>query len=176
MSEHLISIAGTVVANNPNSKTASPRGPVLLKEYQLSEKLVHQNRERIPERFVYAKGMGEPGTVAVIGDLTRASRAKVLEPGKKTGLLISFPTVTGDAARNQCRTGGHDSTQLRVVSRIFPLERKLRLVSNFAAGIQGTPGASAQHQLALVPQVDPEDAKGGGRAAANALWSEPVTW
>jgi catalase len=48
--------AGNPVADNQNSITAGPRGPVLLQDYQLIEKLAHQTRERIPERTVHAKG------------------------------------------------------------------------------------------------------------------------
>lgn len=48
--------AGCPIADNQNSLTAGERGPVLLQDYQLIEKLAHQNRERIPERVVHAKG------------------------------------------------------------------------------------------------------------------------
>jgi catalase len=50
--------AGAPVADNQNSVTAGPRGPVLMQDWQLIEKLAHQNRERIPERVVHAKGWG----------------------------------------------------------------------------------------------------------------------
>ena len=58
----LTTTAGAPVADNQNSLTAGPRGPVLMQDYQLLEKLAHQNRERIPERVVYAKGWGAYGT------------------------------------------------------------------------------------------------------------------
>ena len=48
--------AGNPIADNRNSMTAGPRGPVLLQDYQLIEKLTHQKRERIPERTVNARG------------------------------------------------------------------------------------------------------------------------
>jgi catalase len=48
--------AGAPIADNRNSITAGARGPLLLQDYQLIEKLAHQNRERIPERTVHAKG------------------------------------------------------------------------------------------------------------------------
>lgn len=44
-----------------NSMTAGPRGPVLLQDYHLIEKLQHFNRERVPERVVHAKGSGAYG-------------------------------------------------------------------------------------------------------------------
>ena len=51
----LTTTAGTPIADNQNSLTAGPRGPLLLQDYQLLEKLAHQNWERIPERTVHAK-------------------------------------------------------------------------------------------------------------------------
>lgn len=48
--------AGAPVVDNQNSLTAGPRGPVLMQDWHLLEKLAHQNRERIPERVVHAKG------------------------------------------------------------------------------------------------------------------------
>ncbi len=55
--------AGSPVPDNQNSITAGPRGGVMLQDYQLIEKLAHQNRERIPERVVHAKGWGAFGTL-----------------------------------------------------------------------------------------------------------------
>ncbi len=96
MNEHLTTTAGAPVADNQNSLTAGPRGPVLVQDYPLIEKLAHQNRERIPERVVHAKGSGAFGTLTITGDLTPYSRAKVFKPGKKTDLLIRFSTVAGE--------------------------------------------------------------------------------
>src|SRR5437867_9706501 len=67
----LTTSAGAPVADNQNSMTAGPRGPVLLQDYQLIEKLAHQNRERIAERPVHAKGWGAYGTLEITGDITR---------------------------------------------------------------------------------------------------------
>jgi catalase len=96
MNERLTTTAGAPVPDNQNSQTAGPRGPVLLQDYQLIEKLAHQNRERIPERVVHAKGSGAFGTLTITGELTPYSRAKVFTPGKKTDLLIRFSTVAGE--------------------------------------------------------------------------------
>jgi catalase len=65
----LTTTAGAPIADNQNSVTAGPRGPVLLQDYQLIEKLAHQNRERIPERTVHAKGWGAYGTLTITGDI-----------------------------------------------------------------------------------------------------------
>jgi len=95
--ETLTTSAGAPVADNQNSMTAGPRGPVLLQDYQLVEKLAHQNRERIPERVVHAKGWGAFGTFTVTHDITRYTRAKLFgEVGKFTPLIARFSTVAGE--------------------------------------------------------------------------------
>ncbi|MBM3857423.1 MAG: catalase, partial [Verrucomicrobia bacterium] len=62
-SKTITTTAGCPLASNQHSLTAGPRGPVLMTDYQLIEKLAHQNRERIPERTVHAKGSGAYGTL-----------------------------------------------------------------------------------------------------------------
>ena len=93
----LTTSAGAPLASNQNAKTVGPRGPVLLEDYQLIEKLAHQNRERIPERVVHAKGWGAHGTFTVTHDVTRYTRAKIFsEVGKETAMLARFSTVAGE--------------------------------------------------------------------------------
>jgi catalase len=93
----LTTTAGAPVADNQNSVTAGPRGPVLLQDMQLIEKLAHQNRERIPERVVHAKGWGAYGTLTITGDITRYTRARVFaEVGKQTPMIARFSTVAGE--------------------------------------------------------------------------------
>ncbi|MCK8785159.1 catalase [Roseomonas sp. NAR14] len=92
----LTTTAGAPVADNQNSLTAGPRGPVLLQDYRLIEKLAHQNRERIPERVVHAKGSGAYGTLTVTGDITRYTRAALFRPGQRTEALLRFSTVAGE--------------------------------------------------------------------------------
>src|SRR5208337_4951141 len=90
----LTTTAGAPIADNQNSLTAGPRGPVLLEDYELLEKLAHQNRERIPERVVHANGWGAFGTLTVTNDISRYTRAKLFSQiGKKIDLLIRFSTV-----------------------------------------------------------------------------------
>ena len=89
--------AGAPIADNQNTLTAGPRGPVLLQDYQLIEKLAHQNRERIPERVVHAKGWGAFGTLRITNDISPHTRAKLFsEVGRATPLLIRFSTVAGE--------------------------------------------------------------------------------
>src|SRR5947208_7151089 len=92
----LTTSAGNPVADNQNSLTADPRGPLLMQDYQLIEKLAHQNRERIPERPVHAKGWGAYGTLTISGDISKYTKAKVLQPGAKTALILRFSTVAGE--------------------------------------------------------------------------------
>ena len=84
------------MADNQNSITAGPRGSVLMQDYQLLEKLAHQNRERIPERTVHAKGSAAYGTFTVTGDISKYTKAKLFQPGAKTECFLRFSTVAGE--------------------------------------------------------------------------------
>lgn len=89
--------AGAPITDNQNSITAGARGPVLMQDYQLIEKLAHQNRERIPERTVHAKGTGAYGTLTITKDISKYTAATVFsEVGKKTPMLIRISTVAGE--------------------------------------------------------------------------------
>lgn len=86
---------GGSVDNDQNSVTAGSRGPVLMQDVHLIEKLAHFNRERIPERVVHAKGAG--GYFEVTKDITKYTKAKFLsEIGKKTEVFARFSTVGGE--------------------------------------------------------------------------------
>ncbi|KAE9628516.1 catalase [Parasedimentitalea maritima] len=96
MSKRLTTTAGAPITDNQNSATAGERGPLLMQDYQLLEKLAHQNRERIPERVVHAKGWGAIGTLKITGDISAYTCAKVLQPGTETPMLARFSTVAGE--------------------------------------------------------------------------------
>jgi catalase len=87
---------GAPVADNQNSLSAGARGPLLMQDFHLLEKLAHQNRERIPERTVHAKGSGAYGKLTITGDITRFTRAAALQPGKVTEAFLRFSTVAGE--------------------------------------------------------------------------------
>jgi catalase len=88
---------GNPVADNQNSITAGSRGPVLMQDFHLIEKLAHFNRERIPERVVHAKGAGAYGTFTASRALKEYSRAKLFAAaGKKTEVFVRFSTVGGE--------------------------------------------------------------------------------
>jgi catalase len=94
----LTTAAGIPVPNNQQSLTAGPRGPVLMQDYHLFEKMARFNRERIPERVVHAKGYGAYGTFTVTQDITRYTKAHIFsEVGKVTECFCRFSTVGGEA-------------------------------------------------------------------------------
>jgi len=102
----LTTASGAPVDDDQNTMTAGPRGPALMQDVHLMEKLAHFNRERIPERVVHAKGAGAHGVFECTAEMTKYTRAKFLsEVGKKTEVFARFSTVGGekgsaDAARD----------------------------------------------------------------------------
>ncbi|MCL9779404.1 catalase [Neisseria subflava] len=94
---HLTMNNGAPVADNQNSLTAGPRGPLLAQDLWLNEKLANFVREVIPERRMHAKGSGAFGTFTVTHDITKYTRAKIFsEVGKKTEMFARFTTVAGE--------------------------------------------------------------------------------
>lgn len=87
---------GSPIAENENSITAGSRGPVMMQDVWLLEKLAHFDREVIPERRMHAKGSGAYGTLTVTHDISQWTKAKVLQPGKKTEVFVRFSTVAGE--------------------------------------------------------------------------------
>lgn len=87
---------GNIVADNQNSLSAGAKGPLLMQDYILLEKLAHQNREKIPERTVHAKGSGAYGELKITADISKYTKAKVLQLGEITPLFIRFSTVAGE--------------------------------------------------------------------------------
>ncbi len=88
---------GAPVDDDINSKTAGVKGPILLQDTHLLEKLSHFDRERIPERVVHAKGSGAHGYFEVTADVTKYTRAKFLSQiGKRTDIFARFSTVGGE--------------------------------------------------------------------------------
>ncbi|HEX7303057.1 catalase [Lentzea sp.] len=93
----LTTAAGAPVADNQNSLTAGARGPVLLQDLWLLEKLAHFDREVIPERRMHAKGSGAFGTFTVTGDLTAYTSAALFSAaGNQCEMFTRFSTVAGE--------------------------------------------------------------------------------
>ena len=88
---------GGVIADDENSLKIGERGPVLLEDFVLIEKLSHFNHERIPERVVHARGAAAHGFFELTDSLAEFTKAKVLgEVGVKTPLFTRFSTVGGN--------------------------------------------------------------------------------
>ena len=89
--------SGAPVADNQNSQTAGPAGPVLLADQHLTEKLARFNRERIPERIVHAVGSGAYGTFTVTNpEADRWTRMDMFSAlAKQTDVFVRFSTVAG---------------------------------------------------------------------------------
>jgi catalase len=94
---HLSHATGAPVSDNLNIQTAGPRGPALLQDIWLLEKLAHFDREVIPERRMHAKGSGAHGGFTVTHDITRYTKARnFFEIGKQTPMFARFSTVAGE--------------------------------------------------------------------------------
>ncbi|MED4235607.1 catalase KatA [Priestia megaterium] len=94
---NLTTSSGAPVGDNQNSMTAGSRGPTLIQDVHLLEKLAHFNRERVPERVVHAKGAGAHGYFEVTNDVSAYTKAAFLsEVGKRTPLFVRFSTVAGE--------------------------------------------------------------------------------
>ncbi len=88
---------GAPVQDNINSVTAGMRGPILMEDTWLMEKLAHFDREVIPERRMHAKGSGAFGQFTTTHDVTKYSCASIFsEVGKKTDVFVRFSTVAGE--------------------------------------------------------------------------------
>mmetsp|Transcript_15125 Transcript_15125/g.37688 ORF Transcript_15125/g.37688 Transcript_15125/m.37688 type:complete len:493 (-) Transcript_15125:784-2262(-) len=94
-SVHWTTNSGAPVWNNNSSLTVGPRGPILLEDYHLVEKLAQFDRERIPERVVHARGMVAKGFFEVTHDVSHLTCADFLRaPGVQTPVITRFSTVT----------------------------------------------------------------------------------
>ena len=92
----LTSNHGLPISDNQNSLRANPRGPTLLEDFILREKIFHFDHERIPERIVHARGTGAHGFFELTESLSEYTTAEVLtEVGQKTPVFARFSTVAG---------------------------------------------------------------------------------
>jgi catalase len=93
----LTTAQGIPVADNQNTLRAGPRGPALLEDFQMREKIFHFDHERIPERVVHARGYGAHGyfeTTTALADLTEAGLFQKV--GTRTPAFVRFSTVAGN--------------------------------------------------------------------------------
>jgi catalase len=88
---------GVAVSDNQNSLKYGVRGPVLLEDFVLREKITHFDHERIPERIVHARGSGAHGFFECYQPLTHLTKAAPFrEAGKRTPVFVRFSTVAGE--------------------------------------------------------------------------------
>jgi len=89
---------GLKINNDQDSLKAGERGPSLLEDFILREKITHFDHERIPERIVHARGSGAHGVFKINKSLSKYTKAKFLaEEGKETPVFVRFSTVAGSA-------------------------------------------------------------------------------
>ncbi len=94
MTDRLTTNQGAPVGDNQNSRTAGRRGPTLLDDYHLIEKIAHFDRERIPERVVHARGAGAHGVFRVENSMKAYTKAHLFQDaGQETPLFVRFSTV-----------------------------------------------------------------------------------
>ena len=88
---------GVVIADNENSLKSNPRGPSLLEDFILREKITHFDHERIPGRIVHARGSGGHGYFELTQSLREYTKADFLQPGERIPVFVRFSTVAGGA-------------------------------------------------------------------------------
>jgi catalase len=93
--EFLTTNQGLRINDNQNSLKASDRGPTLLEDFIMREKITHFDHERIPERIVHARGSAAHGVFEAYGNISKYTKAGFLQPGRKTPVFARFSTVAG---------------------------------------------------------------------------------
>ncbi|GAA0464649.1 catalase [Actinoplanes capillaceus] len=94
--DHLTSGQGVRLPDTDHSLKAGPRGPALMEDFHLREKITHFDHERIPERVVHARGSGAYGTFTAYGNAASVTKAGFLaEKGRETEVFVRFSTVLG---------------------------------------------------------------------------------
>ncbi|MDE0877705.1 MAG: catalase, partial [Sphingomonas bacterium] len=86
---------GVPISDNQNSLKSGARGPTLLEDFVLREKIFHFDHERIPERIVHARGSGAHGVFEATDDISDLTRAAVFKKGERTEVFARFSTVAG---------------------------------------------------------------------------------
>ncbi|MEI9964789.1 MAG: catalase [Caulobacteraceae bacterium] len=95
--EQLSTNQGVPIGDNQNSLKAGPRGPVLLQDFILREKIMHFDHERIPERVVHARGSAAHGFFECLESCADVTTADFLQrPGERIPVFTRFSTVAGN--------------------------------------------------------------------------------
>jgi catalase len=94
---------GVKISDDQNSLKAGVRGPTLMEDFHLREKITHFDHERIPERVVHARGVAAHGVFQVYEDLSDLTSAGLLtDPSRKTPVFVRFSTVAGSRGSTDC--------------------------------------------------------------------------
>lgn len=93
--EYLTTAQGLRLPDTDHSLKAGPRGPSLLEDFHLREKITHFDHERIPERVVHARGAAAHGTFQAYGNASKVTKAGFLAKGRTTEVFCRFSTVLG---------------------------------------------------------------------------------
>src|SRR3954451_3405019 len=94
-SEFLTTAQGVRLSQTDDSLKVGERGPTLMDDFHLREKVMHFDHERIPERVVHARGVGVHGVFESYGNATELTSADFLQPGRTTPVFCRFSTVVG---------------------------------------------------------------------------------
>jgi len=101
--QRLTTNQGVPIGDNQNSLKAGLRGPTLIEDFILREKITHFDHERIPERIVHARGSGAHGYFECYEPLTDLTRAAPFQQtGKRTPVFVRFSTVAGERGSPDC--------------------------------------------------------------------------
>jgi catalase len=91
------------ISDDQNSLKAGPRGPTVMEDFHLREKITHFDHERIPERVVHARGAAAHGVFQVYEDLSDVTSAGLLtDPSRQTPVFVRFSTVAGSRGSTDC--------------------------------------------------------------------------
>jgi catalase len=94
---------GVKISDDQNSLKVGLRGPTLIDDFHLREKITHFDHERIPERVVHARGAAAHGVFAVYEDLSDLTMAGLLtDPSRQTAVFVRFSTVAGSRGSSDC--------------------------------------------------------------------------
>lgn len=97
MKKIITTSAGKPIHENEDSMTVGPRGPILLQDHNLIEKLAHFTRERIPERVIHAKGSGAYGKFTVTGNISKYTRARLFDKiGGECHVFVRFSMTNSE--------------------------------------------------------------------------------
>lgn len=132
---HLTTNQGIRVSDNQNSLKSGGRGPTLLEDFVLREKIFHFDHERIPERIVHARGSAAHGYFEATDDISDLSKAALFRKGEKTPVFTRFSTVAGGAgpSRRNAPCGCRPGRGVRVIGKTKNCGRRIALVTADAA-------------------------------------------